>query len=173
MKLWQGCPLLTLNLFHFKIYYIFCCPIICADLRGTAPMLLIPASLPPATTKTHSASWPNPRGPQEETSDCWWDAWSERGTALLPSLFSGVHYSACSVSTRAGCPLLCPLLTTVLSCRVRLSEHPPPILLCGHSGVEGFDQVREDAGTVRLRSPWEHGMKGHRNEENFILFLLW
>ena len=106
---------------QYSFYSIFvhceivvCCPIICADLRGTAPMLLVPASLPPATTKTHSASWPNPRGPQEETSDRRWAARSERGTALLPSLLSGVHYSACSVSTCAGRPLLRPLLTTVL-----------------------------------------------------------
>ena len=34
-------------------------------------------------------------------------------------------------------------------------------------------QVRKEAGTVRLRSPREHGMKGHRNKDNFILFLLW
>ena len=39
-----------------------CCnPIICADLRGTAPAPLVPASPPPATPKTHSASWPRPQ----------------------------------------------------------------------------------------------------------------
>ena len=39
-----------------------CCnPIICADLRRTAPAPLVLASPPPATPKTHSASWSRPQ----------------------------------------------------------------------------------------------------------------
>ena len=40
--------------------FFTCCPIISANLRDTAPMLLIliPLSLPSATSKMHSALWP-------------------------------------------------------------------------------------------------------------------
>ena len=44
----------------FFLFLSFCCSIICADLRGTAPAPLVPASLPPATPKIYSVSRPRP-----------------------------------------------------------------------------------------------------------------
>ena len=82
---------LLLLLFVCFCFCFVCCPIVCADLRGTAPAPLVPASPPPATPKTHSASRPRPRGPQEETSDRWWAAIRRRHTALLRSHFGGVR----------------------------------------------------------------------------------
>ena len=92
-----------------------CCnSIICADLRGTALAPLVPASPPPATPKTHSASWPRPRRSTgrdvrslvgchpKETQHCCRVTWV-------------VFTDACSDSTNAGHHLLCPLLTTVLA----------------------------------------------------------
>ena len=39
----------------FNLFCCFCCPIICADLRGTASVLLIPASISTSShTKTNS-----------------------------------------------------------------------------------------------------------------------
>ena len=78
---WYGPqPLLGLML-HKHAHYagthsflLFFCPIICANLRGTALVPPIPASPPPATPKTHSASRPITRYPLEETSDHWWAA---------------------------------------------------------------------------------------------------
>ena len=78
---WYGPqPLLGLML-HKHAHYagthsflLFFCPIICANLRGTALVPPIPASPPPATPKTHSASRPITRCPLEETSDHWWAA---------------------------------------------------------------------------------------------------
>ena len=84
--------------------------IICADLTGTAPAPLVPASLLPATPKTHSAV-----SPQEVTSDCWWAAIRRRNCTAAESL------PWCSVMpvliehTRDSMPPLCPLLTTMLA----------------------------------------------------------
>ena len=91
---------------------------------------------------------PAPTGPQEktvrslvgchpkETLHCCW---------VTSVMFS----SACSDWTYAGHHVLCPLLTTMLAKSWSLNERPlqradrhyvPPILMCGLSRVEGFDQ---------------------------------
>ena len=110
---WYGPqPLLGLML-HKHAHYagthsflLFFCPIICANLRGTALVPPIPASPPPATPKTHSASRPITRCPLEETSDHWWAAiWRRRCTAAKSLWWSSV-INACSDSTYAGHPLL-------------------------------------------------------------------
>ena len=41
--------------------FVCCCPVMCANLRGTAPIPLVSASLPPTTPETYSASWPCPQ----------------------------------------------------------------------------------------------------------------
>ena len=51
---------------HLQFFVCFYSPIICANLTGTAPAPLIPASLPPATPKTDSAPRPHP---QRSTGD--------------------------------------------------------------------------------------------------------
>ena len=43
-------------LFSFFFLFFLCCPIIRANFRGIAHLVLIMASLPPATPKTHSTS---------------------------------------------------------------------------------------------------------------------
>ena len=48
------------------LQFVFYSPVICANLRVTAPALLILASLPPATPKTDSAPRPSP---QRSTGD--------------------------------------------------------------------------------------------------------
>ena len=81
-------PLLGLTLHKHTLYagrhsfFLFFCPIICANLWGTAPVPLIPSSPPPATPKTHSTSRPITRCPQEEMSNHWWAAiWRRHCTA--------------------------------------------------------------------------------------------
>ena len=88
------------------------CPIICADLRGTAFVPLVPASQPPATHKTHSASWPHP---QRSTGS---DVRSLVGchpseTLHCRRVTSVAFCSAYSDSTYAGHRLLRRLLTTL------------------------------------------------------------
>ena len=51
---------------HLQFFVCFYSPIICANLTGTAPAPLNPASLPPATPKTDSAPRPHP---QRSTGD--------------------------------------------------------------------------------------------------------
>ena len=150
-------------LFCFCFLFLFCCPIICADLRGTAPAPLVPASLLPATPRAHSASRPRPQRstgsdvrslvgchPKETLHCCW----------VTSVLFS----SACSDSTYH---LLCPLLTTMLAKsrsqtewaslqRADRSCVPPPILLCGLSDAEGFDQNCPRQGRRREHRDWGH-----------------
>ena len=48
-------------LFVFICLFLLCCHIICADLSGTALALLIPTSLPPASSKIYSVSRPRPQ----------------------------------------------------------------------------------------------------------------
>ena len=105
---------------------------------------------PSATPRAHSASRPRPQRstggdvrslvgchPKETLHCCW----------VTSVMFS----SACSDSTYAGHHLLCPLLTTVLAKsrsqtewfslqRADLRYVPPPVLLCGLSDAESFDQ---------------------------------
>ena len=109
----------------------------CADLTGTASMLLVLASLSPPTPKTHSASWLRPQRATEsdvrllvgchskETPHC----------CRVALVFS----NACSDQTHTGHHLLRPLLMTTLAKSQSQSEHPsrkadrlyipPPILL--------------------------------------------
>ena len=137
------CFLLLLLLF-------FCCPIICADLRGTAPSPLVPAS-PTSGHTQDSFRIVNP--PQRSTGS---DVRSLVGCHPKETLHCCwvtlvVFSSTCSDSTYAGHHLLCPLLTTVLA-KLRIQTEwaspqradrryvPSPILLCGLSDAEGFDQ---------------------------------
>ena len=54
------------------IFFIFfSCPIICADLRGTAPALLVSAFPTFGHPGLIPHRGPTPRSPQEETSDRW------------------------------------------------------------------------------------------------------
>ena len=46
-----------INILLFALLFV-CSPIICADIRGTAPAPPVPAYLFPATPRTHSASQP-------------------------------------------------------------------------------------------------------------------
>ena len=95
-----------------------------------------------------AAPHPHPLGPQEVTSHRRWAAVWRRHCTAVPSV---VFSSACSDWTYAGHHLLCPLLTTMLAksrsqtewvSPQRADRHyvPPPILLCGLSDVEAFDQ---------------------------------
>ena len=90
------------------------CPIICADLRGTA---LCRSSRHPYL-RPHPRLIPHhgpaPKGPHEETSDRWWAA-CPKETLHCCRVTSVVFRSACSDWTYTGHHLLCPLLTTVLA----------------------------------------------------------
>ena len=121
---------------------------------------------PPATPRAHSASRPRPQRstgsdvrslvgchPKETLHYCW--------------VTSVVFSSACSDSTYAGHHLLCPLLTTMLAKSRSQTEWaspqradrryvPPPILLCGLSDVEGFDQNCPRQGRREEHQDWGH-----------------
>ena len=121
---------------------------------------------PPATPRAHSASRPHPKRstgsdvrslvgchPKETLHCCW--------------VTSVVFNSACSDSTYAGHHLLCPLLTTMLAKSRSQTEWaspqradrryvPPPILLCGLSDVEGFDQNCPKQGRREEHRDWGH-----------------
>ena len=121
---------------------------------------------PPATPRAHSASRPRPQRstgsdvrslvgchPKETLHCCW--------------VTSVVFSSACSDSTYAGHHLLCPLLTTMLAKSRSQTEWaspqradrryaPPPILLCGLSDVEGFDQNCPRQGRREEYQDWGH-----------------
>ena len=97
------------------LFLFFCCPIICANLRGTALVLLILASLPLVTPKTYSMSQPQPQRCK------WGDVKSLVGCQSKETLYccwvTLVVFStgtACSDSTyNAGHHLLCLLLMTM------------------------------------------------------------
>ena len=145
-------------------------PIICADLRGTAPAPLVPASLLPATPKTHSASWPRP---QRSTGS---DVRSLVGCHPKETLhccraISVVFGSGCSDWTYAGHHLLSPILTTMLAKSrsqtewasppprpQRADRHyvPPSIFLCGLCDVVGFDQNCLRQGRRKEHRDWDH-----------------
>ena len=75
------CVLVTrISFFSFSFFF-------CADLRGTAPVPLIPAPphLWPRPGLIPHCS-PAPRGPQEETSDHWWAAIQRRHCTAAKSL---------------------------------------------------------------------------------------
>ena len=121
---------------------------------------------PLATPRAHSASRPHPQRstgsdvrslvgchPKETLHCCW--------------VTSVVFSSACSDSTYAGHHLLCPLLTTMLAKSRSQTEWaspqradcryvPPPILLCGLSDVEGFDQNCPRQGRREEHQDWGH-----------------
>ena len=121
---------------------------------------------PPATPRAHSASRPRPQRstgsdvrslvgchPKETLHCCW--------------VTSVVFSSACSDSTYAGHHLLCLLLTTMLAKSRSQTEWaspqradrryvPPPILLCGLSDVEGFDQNCPRQGRREEHWDWGH-----------------
>ena len=105
-----------------------------------------------------------PRGPQEVTSHRWWAAVWRRHCTAVPSV---VFSSACSDWTYAGHHLLCPLLTTMLAksrsqtewvSPQRADRHyiPPPVLLCGLSDVEAFDQNCLGQGGREQHRDWGH-----------------
>ena len=73
----QDLSSLQVSFFVFFNLKSFCCSVIGANLRGTAPTPLVTASLSLTSHKTCSASQPHPRDPQEETSDCC--AWTAIG----------------------------------------------------------------------------------------------
>ena len=130
---------------------------------------------PLATPRAHSTSRPHPMRPTrgdvrslggcqpKETLHCCW-------------VTSVVFSSACSNWTYAGHHLLCPLLTTMLARSRSQTEWaspqradchyvPPPILLCGLSDVEGFDQnclrqgrMEETENEATTRS-WHKGLQ--------------
>ena len=126
--------------------------------------LHVPAS--PTTPRAHSASRPRPQRstgsdvrslvschPKETLHCCW--------------VTSVVFSSACFDSTYAGHHLLCPLLTTMLAKSRSQTEWaspqradrryvPPPILLCGLSDVEGFDQNCPRQGRREEHRDWGH-----------------
>ena len=154
--------------------YCCCCnPIICADLRGTATAPLIPASLPSATPKTHSASWPRP---QRSTGS---DGRSLVGyrpkeTQHCCRVTSVVFTDACSDSTNAGHHLLCAQYWRQcwVSCGVRMVERwpqplradfhyvPPPVtlkaLIRTASGKEGGRNTETEATTIQR---WHEGLQ--------------
>ena len=121
---------------------------------------------PPAIPRAHSALRPHPQSstgsdvrslvgchPKETLHCCW--------------VTSVVFSSTCSDSTYAGHHLLCPLLTTMLAKSRSQTEWaspqradcryiPPPILLCGLSDVEGFDQNCPRQGRREEHRDWGH-----------------
>ena len=148
--------------------YCCCCnPIICADLRGTATAPLIPASPPPATPKTHSASWPRPQRSTgsdgrslvgyhpKETQHCCRVTWG------------GVYGCLFWFNKRRASPAMCPILTTVLG-KLRSQNSwaltPTPEsrfpLRPSACNVEGFDQ-----NCLRQGRRQEHWNWGHHDPE--------
>ena len=116
--------------------------------------------------RAHSASRPRPQRstggdvrslvgchPKETLHCCW--------------VTSVVFSSACSDWTYTGHHLLCPLLTTMLAKLRSQTEWasperadrcyiPPPILLCGLSDVESFDQNCPRQGRREEHWDWGH-----------------
>ena len=165
------------NSFSFtfcECYYYFCCPIICADLRGTAPKPLVPTALSLATPRVHSKSWPCPQRSTggnmislvgchlKETLHCCW-------------VTSVVFSNACSDSTYTGHHLLCPLLMTMLAKLWSQTEWASPqessLPLCPSINPPMWTfwcwglwsellQVRKEAGTQRQATmrAWHKGL---------------
>ena len=136
----------------WPVFVCFCCSIICADLRSSASAPLNSVSLSPTSAKAHSASRPcrqSSRGGDDRSLV----GLHQKGTLHCCCVTSEVFSNACSDSAYVGHHLLYPVLTTMLAksrsqtewaspSESRLHRHyvPPPILLCGLSGVKGFDQ---------------------------------
>ena len=75
---------------RYLFCFVFCCPIICADLRGTAPAPLVPAS----PTSGHTQGSFRIAAPPPEVHrrrEIVGRLPSEGYTALLPSQFGGVQ----------------------------------------------------------------------------------
>ena len=100
--------------------YLFCCSVICADLRRTAPV-------PHARLVPHRG--PAPRGPQEETSNRWWAAIRRRHCTAAES--SVVFSDVFSDLTYAEHPSWRQTLATSRShtewASLSLSPRPPPV----------------------------------------------
>ena len=108
---------------------------------------------------------------------------SDRDTAPLQSHFSGLVFSSvCSDSTPCRTPPNIPLQITVLfklwsqtewvfPKRADCHYIPPPVLLCGLSDGEDFDQncLRQGRRLEHWdKSPWKHGVMGSRNWDFFF-----
>ena len=132
----------------FFLFFSCCCPIICANLRGTAPVPLFLASLPPISSKTHSASWPHLRSTGGDIRS-------------LVGCHTKVTLYCCQVTVVIQY-MQDTLLTTKLTKSQSQSEWafpqeskrhhvPPPILLYGLSDIEGLwselPRVWKEAGT--------------------------
>ena len=152
--------------FFFFFFFFFAVPSTVPTSEALLPRRSSRHPSPPATPRAHSASRPRPqRSPgsdvrslvgchPKETLHCCW-------------VTSVVFSSACSDSTYAGHHLLCPLLTTMLAKSRSQTEWaspqradrryvPPPILLCGLSDVEGFDQNCPRQGRREQHRDWGH-----------------
>ena len=96
------------NLTYFSLacnfFSLFCCPIICADLRGTAPCRSSLHPPPSATPRAHSALWPHPqrstRGDvrslvgchsKETLHCCWVTSWCSVLTVLIQRTQNGTY----------------------------------------------------------------------------------
>ena len=152
--------------FLFLFFYFFAVPSTVPTSEALLPRRSSRHPSPPATPRAHSASRPRPQRstgsdvrslvgchPKETLHCCW--------------VTSVVFSSACSDSTYTGHHLLCPLLTTMLAKsrsqtewaspqRVDHRYVPPPILLCGLSDVEGFDQNCPRQGRREEHRDWGH-----------------
>ena len=154
------------SFFFFFFFFFFAVPSSVPTSEALPPRRSSRHPPPPATPRAHSASRPRPQRstgsdvrslvgchPKETLHCCW--------------VTSVVFSSACSDSTYAGHHLLCPLLTTMLAKSRSQTEWaspqradrryvPPPILLCGLSDVEGFDQNCPRQGRREEHQDWGH-----------------
>ena len=146
----------------------------------------VPSSVP--TSETHQGAYSASRSrPQKSTGS---DVRSLAGCHPKETLHccwvtSVVFSSACSDWTYAGHHLLCPLLTTVLANSRSQTEWafpqradrryvPPPILLCGLSDAEGFDQNCLRQGRREEHRDWGHHESVARRAteaESFFIFI--
>ena len=154
------------QVFFYSFFVFFAVPSTVPTSEALLPRRSSRHPSPPATPRAHSASRPRPQRstgsdvrslvgchPKETLHCCW--------------VTSVVFSSACSDSTYAGHHLLCPLLTTMLAKSRSQTEWaspqradrryvPPPILLCGLSDVEGFDQNCPRQGRREQHRDWGH-----------------
>ena len=167
-----------------QFVFFCCCPIICADLRGTALCCLSQHSPPPATPRACSALKPHPQRSKEEVRSLVGCYPKETLHCCLVTLV--VFSSACRDWTYTGHHLLCPLLMTMLAklwSQTKWTSHPesrpplcpstnPPMWTLSHWGLwSELSQAREEGGTPRLRPPCEQGMKGYRRSWDLIILI--
>ena len=170
-----------------QTFGVFCSPIICADLRGTAPMPLIPVSPIFGHTLGSFCIMAPPPEIHRRRRQIIGRLPSEGNTALLHCCWvtSVVFSSACSDWTYARHHLLCPLLTTMIAKSRSQTEWASPqradhrYSLRWSSYVDSLTlralselpQAREKRGTPRLRPPQECGMKCYRSWDFFLFYL--